>query len=88
MRLPSVEMFVVDMSRQNVRSSRTRSSLGGRRDRIITNPAGERSLAISDGRGRSVRSVQLAANGDAIVSLLNPHRARPNSSLPRGYESQ
>ena len=37
------------------------------RYRLVTNLAGERSLAISDGRGRSVRSVQLAANGDAVI---------------------
>ena len=35
---------------------------------LTTNPAGERTLAIRDGLGRGVRSVQLAADNAALVS--------------------
>ncbi|RLS53154.1 MAG: RHS repeat protein [Planctomycetota bacterium] len=35
---------------------------------LTTNPAGERTLAIRDGLGRGVRSVQLAADNTALVS--------------------
>ena len=35
---------------------------------LTTNPAGERTLAIRDGLGRGVRSVQLAANNTALIS--------------------
>ena len=35
---------------------------------LVTNPAGERTLSIQDGAGRSVKSVQLDATGAAVVS--------------------
>lgn len=40
---------------------------------LVTNPTGERTLSIKDGLGRSVRSVQLDANGAAVVSSTTTH---------------
>ena len=40
---------------------------------LVTNPEGERTLSIKDGLGRAVRSVQLDANGAAVVSSTMTH---------------
>ncbi len=42
---------------------------------LVTNPEGERTLSIKDGLGRAVRSVQLDANGAAVVSSTTTHDA-------------
>ncbi len=39
----------------------------------MPNPEGERTLSIKDGLGRSVRSIQLDVNGDAVVSSTTTH---------------
>ncbi len=43
--------------------------------RLVTNPAGERALAISDGVHRSFRAVQLDANGAALTSNTQTYDA-------------
>ncbi len=40
---------------------------------LVTNPEGERTLSIKDGLGRAVRSMQLDANGAAVVSSTTTH---------------
>jgi RHS repeat-associated protein len=41
--------------------------------KLVTNPAGERTLLVMDGTGRGVKAVQLAASGTALVSTATTY---------------